>query len=139
MQRIVYVSAASRTFSPQSLAELLSQSRANNREKGISGMLFYYRDSFLQVLEGPITEVGIVTNTIARDPRHSDFRVLSTEIIEQKMFGEWTMGFVEARHAANLVDEYAGKDVPFPLASLNAEQAKDMLQFFKGVVSNDLP
>ena len=139
MLQTIYVSSASSTFSYAELGDLLRQSRENNQSKHVSGMLFYYKASFLQVLEGPEEDVQGLVRAIAADDRHGHFKILSSELVERKMFGDLTMGFVEAGHVANLVEEYTGTDTPFPLLSLDAGQAREMLKFFRQVVSNDMP
>jgi hypothetical protein len=44
-------------------------------------------------LEGPEEAVDELMAKIARDPRHTDVRVLLTENLEERRFSEWTMGF----------------------------------------------
>ena len=57
-------------------------------------MLCYSDDLFLQVLEGGRDEVCELYNTIVRDDRHSNVRILIYEEIAERRFGNWTMGHV---------------------------------------------
>lgn len=88
---------ASRCLKPQSAALLdaiLEQSRRNNPEKGITGLLCYTSDVFVQVIEGSRDEVCNLFNAIVRDERHRDVRLLAFEEIAERRFGSWTMGRV---------------------------------------------
>lgn len=90
---IVYVSSASDPFDDARLAELLTQSRASNTARGLTGMLLYRNGRFVQVLEGPESEVRRLVSVIEADPRHSGMRVLVEENIAAREFADWTMGF----------------------------------------------
>ena len=78
---------------PEELVALLELSRGNNERAGLSGMLLYSSQSFLQVLEG---EEGPLRATYARilaDDRHMNLRMLSNADVPAPMFPDWTMGF----------------------------------------------
>lgn len=93
MLSLVYVSAATQSYSPQELDALLEKSRHNNTRDGISGMLIYRDGDFLQVLEGPEEAVRTAFARIAKDARHQRIMMLDESRIEQRAFGEWSMGF----------------------------------------------
>ena len=93
--RLLY---ASRPVAPLTTAvvdSILAQSRAHNPRLGITGVLCYSQDLFLQVLEGGRDEVCELYNTIVRDERHSQVRILCYEEIAERRFGSWTMGKVD--------------------------------------------
>jgi len=93
--RLLY---ASRPVAPLTTAvvdSILAQSRAHNPRLGITGVLCYSQDLFLQVLEGGRDEVCELYNTIVRDDRHDHVRILSYEEIAERRFGNWTMGHVD--------------------------------------------
>jgi L-rhamnose isomerase len=73
---------------------IMQQSRAHNPEMGITGILCFSDDLFIQVLEGGRDEVCELYNTIVRDDRHQNVRILSFEEIRERRFGSWTMGQV---------------------------------------------
>ena len=80
-------------FSRQELDRLLEQARSNNARLGITGILLYENRSFLQVLEGPRTVVEVLFDKIAVDKRHGRATRIIAEPIQERAFGEWTMGF----------------------------------------------
>lgn len=90
---LVYCSSATHSFSEQELAELLAVSRARNSAHDITGMLLYRGGEFVQILEGARSDVEALMETIGRDPRHTDVRVLIEEPLHERRFAEWTMGY----------------------------------------------
>ncbi|MCY1695262.1 BLUF domain-containing protein [Curtobacterium sp. SL109] len=93
MLSLIYSSVATSVLEPQELTALLAQSRASNEQTGITGMLLYRNGYFLQVLEGPDAVVRRKMQTIRDDGRHTKVSVLLEDVIEDRQFPEWTMGF----------------------------------------------
>ena len=92
--RLLYASRATRPITAAAHESILEQSRAHNPKLGITGVLCYSDAVFIQVLEGGRDEVCELYNTIARDDRHQNVRILSFEEIRERRFGNWTMGQV---------------------------------------------
>ena len=92
--RLLYASRATAPLTTPVVDSILAQSRAHNPRHGITGMLCYSEDLFLQVLEGGRDEVCDLYNAIARDDRHANVRILCYEEIAERRFGNWTMGQV---------------------------------------------
>ena len=91
MLRIVYVSTAA---TPQAeLPAMLLRARAKNRTLDITGMLIHKDGYFMQVLEGQERPVGELLETIRHDPRHMGVQVLSSEVVSERLFAPWSMGF----------------------------------------------
>lgn len=93
MKRVIYSSQAAYDVAPGDLVKLLEVARYNNERLGVSGMLLYCNNSFLQVLEGDPKALTRLIGIISQDPRHSNFRILLDEEIPGKLFPDWTMGF----------------------------------------------
>ena len=90
--RCVYASRAKAPVAPGMFEAILDQSRKNNLAQGITGLLCFAKDTFVQVLEGGRDEVCELFNTIVRDDRHDTVRLLVFEEIPQRQFASWTMG-----------------------------------------------
>ncbi len=97
MYRVVYVSSARTTFSEAELEQLLTKSRAANEAVGVTGLLLYHDGNFIQALEGPKKCVEAVLQRIEKDPRHGNVLVLIQEEDEERVFGDWSMGYVRYR------------------------------------------
>jgi hypothetical protein len=92
--RLLYASRASTPTDASVYDSILEQSRARNPKLGITGILCFSENLFIQVLEGGRDEVCELYNTIVRDGRHQHVRILSFEEIRERRFGSWTMGQV---------------------------------------------
>jgi hypothetical protein len=92
--RLMYASRATETVRPEALNAILKKSTSNNPGVGITGVLCFSGDIFLQVLEGGRSQVSKLYNRIAQDPRHSDVVLLSYDEIDERSFAGWAMGQV---------------------------------------------
>lgn len=93
----LYASRVAAPLPPLILDQILVQSHRNNPRRGITGLLCFTNDVFVQVLEGGRDEVCDLYNAIVRDERHSQVRLLAYEEITERRFGNWTMGQVDAK------------------------------------------
>jgi len=113
--RLLYASRAATALSAAVVDSIMIQSRRNNPDRGITGILCYSDDIFLQVLEGSRDDVCETFNAIVRDDRHSNVRILFFEEISERRFGGWTMGQVNiAKVNPSLLLKYAQKPVLNP-------------------------
>jgi Sensors of blue-light using FAD len=92
--RCLYVSRAATPLTPAVLDQILEQSRTNNPRHGVTGLLCFRDDIFVQVIEGGRDAVCELFNTIVRDQRHKDVRLLAFDEIPERKFSNWTMGKV---------------------------------------------
>ncbi len=114
--RLLYASRAAAPLTASIVDSILDRSRENNPKQGITGILCFSDDLFIQVLEGGRNEVCELYNAIVRDPRHLDVRLLSYEEIPERRFGGWTMGQVNiAKVNPTLLLKYAEHAVLDPL------------------------
>lgn len=91
--RLLYCSRAVDP-SPAAIESILAQSRLHNPTTGITGILCYGGDIFLQAIEGGRMAVSELYGHIQKDPRHKDVALLHYEEITERRFGGWTMGQV---------------------------------------------
>ena len=92
--RLMYASRAAETVRPETLNTILKQSTSHNPGVGVTGVLCFSGDIFLQVLEGGRSQVSKLYNRIGQDTRHTDVVLLSYEEIEERSFAGWAMGQV---------------------------------------------
>lgn len=103
----MYCSQATSDVSPDELVALLEVSRRNNERDGLSGMLLYSSQSFLQLLEGDSESLDRAYVRIRADDRHTNLRLLLDDEVAGPLFPGWTMGFEHADDD-ELGDELAG-------------------------------
>jgi Sensors of blue-light using FAD len=101
--RCLYASRATDQISDALIEDILAQSRRNNPKHGITGLLCYSSDVFIQVLEGGRDGVCELFNAIVRDERHNGVRTLLFEEIAARKFSDWTMGRAEIGKASRTV------------------------------------
>ncbi|HEX4233632.1 MAG TPA: BLUF domain-containing protein [Caldimonas sp.] len=89
-----YVSRAARPLDDASIEALLLSSRRGNAGRRITGCLLFSGRCFAQVLEGERGDVQSLVARVARDPRHTDVRVLSEGRRDEREYSGWTMGYL---------------------------------------------
>lgn len=93
MKRMIYCSQAAFDFSPDELVALLESAREKNTGSGLTGMLLYCSQSFLQMLEGDPAALEETYARIMSDDRHAQLRLLLNVEVSERLFPDWRMGF----------------------------------------------
>lgn len=117
MIQIVYISSAVAPWSTEQLLDLLQQCLKNNSARGVTGMLLYGEDTFLQALEGDDAVIDALIEKIARDPRHAKIQLLHRRPIERRQYADWSMGFkrISERELTGIkgLKDFGAKDFNF--------------------------
>jgi Sensors of blue-light using FAD len=115
--RLMYASRAAEPVRAETLNAILKKSTHDNPGVGVTGVLCFSGEIFLQVLEGGRSQVSRLYNRIAQDPRHTDVVLLSYEEIDERSFAGWAMGQVNmARLNPALLLKYSEAAVLDPYA-----------------------
>ncbi len=94
--RLLYASQARAPITDETLASILTQSRKNNPETGVTGVLCVCHGGvFIQALEGGRVEVNQLYSKVLRDDRHTDVTLLEYAEISERRFSGWRMGRVD--------------------------------------------
>lgn len=94
LHRLVYASTFNLgrvDHAPSALRRILSSSKRNNAESGITGFLIFDGDTFLQVLEGPKEDVVATFARIEADDRHRSIDILGWQPADDRSFRQWAM------------------------------------------------
>src|SRR5512147_272041 len=92
LKRIKYVSRMSAPLSVDELRKLQTQSMRHNMKHGITGVLMTSGGLFFQVIEGPSASVDALWAKIAKDQRHRDVLLISSEEkVRDRLFPDWAM------------------------------------------------
>ena len=133
LEQIVYMSALAPHVDDSCLRDILAESTARNPARHITGMLLYINGSFLQVLEGESEQLQALYETIDQDPRHASIAKISQHPIEEREFGDWSMGW--ARVQAQELDAVVGRNDFFSaghcITELENSLIKRILKDFK--------
>lgn len=91
--QLCYTSTATSDMQREDLVDLLTVSRRKNEELGITGLLLYSGDQFIQLLEGEEAAVRKLYDLIRKDKRHRDVTLVYEEEVPQRECPDWSMGF----------------------------------------------
>jgi len=116
--RCLYASRPAQAVGAPLVASILAQALKHNPACGITGVLCYTSEVFLQVLEGGRDAVCELFNSIAADERHSGVRILLFEEIGQRRYARWAMGEIDlGRVGQDLLLRYSEKAVLDPFTA----------------------
>ena len=115
--RCLYASRVAAPLTPSLLDSIFEQSCKNNPGLGVTGLLCFTKNIFVQIIEGGRDEVNELFITIARDDRHREVRLLAFDEVSQRRFSNWTMGQVDIDNInAALILKYSEKPELNPFA-----------------------
>ena len=133
MIQLSYISSA-RPVSTGELVGLLQTCLANNQREGVTGMLLYGNDTFLQTLEGEESVVDRLYDKIRHDPRHGNVKSLTRKTVDTRQYAEWNMGFrrvsdEELANVGGLID-FSEKQFTFEYLARHEDDAKRLMDHF---------
>lgn len=121
MHHILYLSLATTPFTNRQLQSLLINARRRNTELGVTGILLYGNERFLQILEGEEDMVQEVYAHIRRDPRHTNILTFANKPVAERAFKEWAMAFqpIASQQFDDIVGYLGPPDMPVRTAGLS--------------------
>ena len=138
--QMIYISRS--TFTPAEItngiepnvARILLKSRANNKKNGLVGVLYFGNGCFFQCLEGAAEAVDKLYETLLKDTRHKDLKVLSRKPIDVLSFSNWSMKHVPLEDEMTKLLKSQGFKT-FDPYNFNAEMTKNAMELLHS--SND--
>jgi len=73
------------------LDDIVKKSKINNPEHGITGLLFYHNQRFIQVLEGERDTLEGLMSILEKDNRHKNIQRILDQQIKKRGFKDWNM------------------------------------------------
>ena len=113
----LYTSCLPDDADASSVPAIVKQARALNASAGITGVLAFDGECFVQYVEGPPDAVQKLAAALARDTRHTRFKLHTQGSIElaERRFSAWTMGLVDVgRVNASVLIKYSERAVLDP-------------------------
>jgi hypothetical protein len=112
----------------KNITAILAKSRTNNVRDEITGALLFNAGCFAQVLEGALNKIEATFERIQQDERHGEVSLLALDVIEQRSFPNWAMGFVgNCAENAERFSEIA-QSSGFSLDRLSGDQLHTLLK-----------
>ena len=84
------------------LADIVAAAKVNNPKQGITGVLIFDRDRFIQVIEGEKQQLDDLLSRIKTDPRHDEIEVIFDLPTKKREFSQWNMDGFEVGGQSNL-------------------------------------
>lgn len=75
------------------VSRIVEVSRPRNAALGVTGALIFAESHFAQSLEGTQAAVEELMQSIRRDPRHCDIRVLQAGEAQARRFAHWSLAY----------------------------------------------
>lgn len=93
VRQLIYISHATSRMSDADLLELLREARRLNAQHGVTGLLLYVADHFIQCIEGGEPAIAQLARNISVDTRNRAFTILLDRMVRKRAFETWQMGF----------------------------------------------
>lgn len=132
LSQLVYFSNRGE-LGPGGILRLVDRARIKNAASGVTGVILFNRDYFLQCLEGERREVTETFGWILPDPRHTNVELMSVRDIEQRDFPDWTMGLLTPTGAMTTTFRRFLPTDDFPPQALTGESATALLKSLRDV------
>lgn len=92
--RLTYMSCFNTHNEPGELHRILAQARRNNTANGITGVLVFNHNYFLQSIEGRRPVINQLLRKLTSDPRHFSLQVVEAREIDGRRWGGWSMNYL---------------------------------------------
>lgn len=127
LMSMTYVSRANPDVSAKDFNEILQQAQANNAANGITGMLTFNKDYFLQTVEGPRAQINRLLYVLIADQRHHDLQVIETRELKHRKWAKWSMNYASPTESNAAIYLKYSTTVDFNPYLLSAESALDLM------------
>jgi hypothetical protein len=93
IRTVLYQSTAKTDFPSSADHDILETAWRHNGEMGITGYLLRTRTQYFQLLEGGDDVLDDFVGMIRKDSRHTDMQILCDDIVNERRFANWAMGY----------------------------------------------
>lgn len=130
MHLMAYISEATSCAAEvgKDLSDIVAVAKRENLKRGITGVLFYHKEKFLQVVEGREEDLRQLMANIEKDSRHRNMHVLIDTKVESRGFAQWNMD------SFHLDDDHIIDPVTFAALTLSFKESlvprSDMLVLY---------
>ena len=135
MYYLIYLSTAAKPMNYDQLSALLEQCRDNNLKLGVTGILLYQNETFMQMLEGEKQVVLDLYDEIKKDDRHTGFHTVLTGDIEERNFEDWSMGFFNMDRAGEFpaYSDYIKENLALKSFEADSQDAYEFMLMFNKI------
>lgn len=91
---LTYTSLARLDLQSSDLEDIHRSARELNALDGITGLLVFNGNHFLQIIEGSRNAIEELLDRLRRDPRHTGLEVRDERRVQKRSFPDWSMELV---------------------------------------------
>ncbi|MBU5617335.1 BLUF domain-containing protein [Psychrobacter sp. TAE2020] len=125
---MTYASRANSDVSANDFNEILQQAQRNNAANGITGMLIFNKDYFLQTIEGPRAQINRLLYSLIADQRHHDLQLIETRELKHRVWAKWSMNYASPTEENTAIYLKYSTTISFNPYLLNAESANNLMR-----------
>ncbi len=125
---MTYASSANPDVSAKDFNEILQQAKENNAVNGITGMLIFNKNYFLQTLEGPRAQINRLLYSLIADTRHHDLQIIETRELKHRDWAKWSMNYASPTPDNAAIYLKYSTTVDFNPYLLSAEAANNLMR-----------
>lgn len=130
---VIYRSKAEPSFKLSDVKKMLYTAKMKNAEHNVTGCLLYYKNEFLQLIEGEEETIKRLYANILFDRRHYDIRTILEQPSETTLWSDWAMAFYDmsnnrkgkVNHNRLLMDGYLNRINSTPVKSKVLDTLKE--------------
>ena len=98
VKQLIYKSQSDETITPEMVDEIIMHAQRYNDDHGITGLLLFSEDTFMQFLEGAPEDIDRVFQRICEDKRHQKIRTLYIGYADERAYANWKMAACSTEH-----------------------------------------
>jgi hypothetical protein len=123
LRQLIFASRARTGLRPADTSAIIGRSRANNARDGVTGVLIYSGESFLQVAEGTDAMLSALWRRLIVDERHRHLVSIHDARIHARGFVDWRAGYVREEHLSHPVSRWQSFAAQLPEPEAEALRA----------------
>ena len=142
VKQLIYKSQCVTEITPDLVETIIFAAARFNEVRGISGILLYSENVFLQLLEGDPVEVDDLYKRILADPRHMNIKTVYLGYAENRTYPNWEMrAYSSSESPIHMLDPAQREFITSadPLAGKIEYEASWIGSFMRTVCKDHLP
>ncbi len=88
---LTYVSRARKGLKSSEVDDIQRASLIYNPMDGVTGLLLFNGEAFLQIIEGAETAIDSLVERLKKDPRHHSMGITHRRPVDRRFFSHWSM------------------------------------------------
>jgi hypothetical protein len=135
LKTVTYTSLATLDLTEDDVTAIHRTAAHSNALEGITGLLIFNGTHFLQIVEGAPQAIDDLLDRLHRDPRHHGIEIRDDRLVEERVFGDWSMELVRVKSRYYEAREQVAVALPPELPTPVSDRIFRMTEAISGTVS----